>query len=156
MAEGDYNQMGLTRKVRCTSEHSKEHCFISISSFSSFLLVSYRCGHPCPTQKLQRCSQQHAVAMTRPFHWGAGMHGMTYSPEVLLQPFHLPAGGRWKEQSSTPGPIHLCRHQQKTLLSFVVLVKMLAFNIQAAEPDKNAAGVCLLDSNTLKRENGKK
>lgn len=46
-----------------------------------------------------------------------------------------------------------CRHQQETLHSFIIPVKMLTFNIQAAELDKNAAGVPLLDSNIFKREN---
>lgn len=48
------------------------------------------------------------------------------------------------QQSNAPGPIHLCRHQQEALLSFVIPVKMLVFNIQVAEPDKNAAGMSLL------------
>lgn len=66
--EGDCSQVGLTRKVRCTSEHSKGPCLISVSLFFLFLLVSYRCGHPCHTWKLQRCSQEHAVAVTQLSH----------------------------------------------------------------------------------------
>lgn len=39
--EGDCSQMGLTRKVRCTSEHSKGHHLISISFFFSLVSFSF-------------------------------------------------------------------------------------------------------------------
>lgn len=150
--EGDCSQVGLTRKVRCTSEHSKGRCLIFISLFFLFLLVSYRCGHPCHTWKLRRCSQEHAGKWHGPSREDWGCMEWLIPLKYCCSPYACPRPG----QSSIPGPIPLCRHQQETLLSFVIPVKMLEFNIQAAEPDKNAAGVSLLDGNILKRENGKK
>lgn len=97
--EGGCSQVGLTRKVRCTSEHSKGHCLTSISLFFLFLLVSWSSlSHMETAQVLPGARWE----VTHPFQGGLGMHGMTYSSEVLLQPLRLPTA--WAEQHSWSHP----------------------------------------------------
>lgn len=70
------------------------------------------------------------------------MHGMTYSPRIIA--VALPPVHRLSRAMLLVPSISADTLLQEALLSFVIPVKMLAFNIQVAELDKNAAGVSLL------------